>query len=235
MKPVVIFRHALTEGPGFLGQFLDEKHIPWRLVKIDQDEALPSSALEYSGVVLMGGPMSVNDDLPWISPLLALIREAVKADIPVLGHCLGGQLMSKALGGIVCKNPLKEIGWGEVSVSNHAEAKHWFGDLEGFQGFHWHGETFSLPAGASHLLSSVYCQNQAYSIGKHLAFQCHIEMTADMVRAWCEVGADEITEAAASPGVQQTQEMQHDLESRVAVLNTIARKVYERWIANLRA
>ena len=235
MKPVVIFRHALTEGPGFLGQFLDEKHIPWRLVKIDQDEALPSSALEYSGVVLMGGPMSVNDDLPWISPLLALIREAVKADIPVLGHCLGGQLMSKALGGVVSKTPLKEIGWGEVSVNNHAEATHWFGDLKGFQGFHWHGETFSLPAGASHLLSSVYCQNQAYSIGKHLAFQCHIEMTADMVKAWGEVGKDEITEAAASPGVQQIQEMQQDLESRVATLNTIARKVYERWIANLRA
>ena len=183
----------------------------------------------------MGGPMSVNDDLPWISPLLALIREAVKADIPVLGHCLGGQLMSKALGGVVSKTPLKEIGWGEVSVNNHTEATHWFGDLKEFQGFHWHGETFSLPAGASHLLSSVYCQNQAYSIGKHLAFQCHIEMTADMVKAWGEVGKDEITEAAASPGVQQIQEMQQDLESRVATLNTIARKVYERWIANLRA
>src|SRR5665647_2104054 len=94
MKSIVIFRHAGTEGPGYLGQLLNEKDIPWRLVKIDEGEVLPKSVLDFSGVVLMGGPMSVNDDLPWIPPLLGLIREAVKADIPVLGHCLGAQLMT---------------------------------------------------------------------------------------------------------------------------------------------
>ncbi len=234
MKPVVIFRHATTEGPGFLGTFLTEKNIPWRLVKIDQGEVLPDSALDFSGLVLMGGPMSVNDNLPWISPLLALVREAVKADIPVLGHCLGGQLISKALGAVVTKNPVKEIGWGEVNVDANAEARHWFGDLKAFQVFHWHGETFSLPTGATHLLSSVYCQNQAYSIGKHLAFQCHIEMTEDMVKAWCDVGADEIAQAATSPGVQQIPEMQNNLKTRVVALNAMARPVYERWIEGLK-
>lgn len=234
MKPVVIFRHAMTEGPGFLGAFLTEKNIPWRLVKIDQGETPPDSVLSFSGVVLMGGPMSANDDLPWIPPLLALIREAVKADIPVLGHCLGGQLISKALGAVVTRNTIKEIGWGEVNVNTNAETRHWFGDLKTFQTFHWHGETFSLPVGATHLLSSVYCQNQAYSIGKHLAFQCHIEMTADMVKAWCEVGADEITQAATSPGVQQVPEIENNLEARVAALNAMARPVYERWIEGLK-
>ncbi len=234
MKPVVIFRHAITEGPGLLGEFLTEKNISWRLVKIDQGEALPDSVLDFSGVVLMGGPMSANDDLPWILPLLALIREAVAADIPVLGHCLGGQLISKALGAVVTKNPVKEIGWGEVNVDDDAEAQRWFGDLKSFQVFHWHGETFSLPAGAAHLLSSGYCQNQAYSIGKHLAFQCHIEMTADMVKAWCDVGADEISQAATSPGVQQIPEIQNNLEARVAMLNAMARPVYQRWIEGLK-
>jgi GMP synthase-like glutamine amidotransferase len=234
MKPVVIFRHAATEGPGFLGAFLTEKHIPWRLVKIDEGEALPDSVLDFSGVVLMGGPMSVNDDLSWISPLLALIRVAVEADIPVLGHCLGGQLISKALGAIVMRNPIKEIGWGEVSVGANVEARYWFGDLKNFQAFHWHGETFSLPAGATHLLSSTYCQNQAYSIGKHLAFQCHIEMTTDLVKAWCEVGAAEIAHSSASPGVQQISEIQDNLETRVMALNAMARPVYERWIGSLK-
>ncbi len=235
MKPVVIFRHAATEGPGFLGSFLTEKNIPWRLIKIDEGEALPDSALGFSGAVLMGGPMSVNDDLPWIAPLLALIREAVKTDIPVLGHCLGGQLMSKALGAVVTQNPVKEIGWGEVNVDGNAEARHWFGSLRTLQVFHWHGETFTLPAGATHLLSSVCCQNQAYVIGKHLAFQCHIEMTADMVKAWCEVGADEIAQSSASPGVQQISAIQDNLEARVMALNATARPVYERWISGLKA
>jgi len=233
MKPIVIFRHASTEGPGYLGQFLDEKDIPWKLIRIDEGEALPDSVLDFSGVVLMGGPMSVNDNLPWIPPLLGMIRAAVKVDIPVLGHCLGGQLMTKALGGVVSRNPVKEIGWGEVLVDNNAEAQRWFGDLQKFQGFHWHGEAFSLPAGATHLLASSYCRNQAYSMGKHLAFQCHVEMTTDMVKTWCEVGAEEPVQSVASPGVQQTPEILRDLESRVAELNAVAKPIYERWITGL--
>jgi GMP synthase-like glutamine amidotransferase len=233
MKSIVIFRHAHTEGPGYLGQFLDEKDIPWKLIRIDEGDALPDSVLDFSGVVLMGGAMSVNDDLPWIPPLLGLIREAVNADIPVLGHCLGAQLMTKALGGVVSRNPVKEIGWGELLVDNNAEAQRWFGDLQKFQGFHWHGETFALPAGATHILASGYCWNQAYSMGKHLAFQCHVEMTTDMVKTWCEVGAEELIKAVASPGVQQTPEILRDLESRVAGLNAVARPIYERWITGL--
>lgn len=233
IKPVVIFRHALTEGAGFLGSFLNEHHIPWRMVRIDQGDPLPDTMQEYSGMVMMGGPMSVNDDLPWILPLLGLIREAIAADIPVLGHCLGGQLISKALGAAVSKNPVKEIGWGDVSVTQSAEAEHWFGNLQSFESFHWHGETFELPTGATHLLASAHCQNQTYCIGKHLAFQCHVEMTVNMVKTWCEVGTDELLESANSPAVQQASEIQRDLDARILALNAIARHAYTRWIAGL--
>lgn len=233
MKPVVIFRHASTEGPGYLGAFLDEKNIPWYLVKIDEGEPLPASILGSSGMVLMGGPMSVNDDLPWIPSLLALIREAVQHDIPVLGHCLGGQLMSKALGGEVTKNAVKEIGWGVVDVSQNALAKTWFGEIETFNSFHWHGETFSMPKGSTHLLSSPYCQNQAWGKGKHLAFQCHIEMTTDMVKTWCEVGESELKESAASPAVQQAGQMQQELELHCFFLNKVAKQIYGQWILGL--
>jgi GMP synthase-like glutamine amidotransferase len=234
MKPVVIFRHATIEGPGFLATFLDEHGIPWQLVKIDIGEPIPDSIVHYSGMALMGGPMSVNDDLPWLPPLFSRIREAMQLDIPVLGHCLGGQLVSKALGAKVSRNPVKEIGWGKVVTTDNMEAKRWFGDQTRLQVFHWHGETFDLPEGAAHLLSSEYCRNQAYSIGKHLAFQCHIEMTADMVRSWCENGAQEIREANNSPGVQQPEDIQRDLETKVAALQAVARPVYERWIAGLK-
>ena len=85
MKPVAIFRHFPIEGPGYLATFLDAHAIPWRLVRIDVGEALPASIGQFGGLVFMGGPMSVNDDLPWIAPALALIRQALASDIPVLG------------------------------------------------------------------------------------------------------------------------------------------------------
>lgn len=233
-KPVVIFRFAKIEGPGYLTTFLDTQHIPWQLISVDENDDIPSSILPYSGLVLMGGPMSVNDDLPWIPPLLNLIRQAVVHDIPLLGHCLGGQLISKALGAIVTQNAVKEIGWGEVVVSKNETAKHWFGNLESFNGFHWHGETFSLPKDATHLLASRYCGNQAYSIGKHLALQCHIEMTPEMVGDWCDAGVEEILSAAASPAVQSIDMIQQTLPLHCFFLGKVASHVYRQWVKGLK-
>ncbi len=234
MKPVAIFRHASTEGPGYLAEFLDERQIPWRLIVIDAGEAVPHSAEAYSGLVFMGGPMSVNDDLPWIPPTLALIREAVAMDIPVLGHCLGGQLISKALGGTVSRNPVKEIGWGEVAVADNDTARAWFGAMRHFSAFHWHGETFSMPQGATLMLSSEHCANQAYSLGKHLALQCHVEMTSAMIVSWCEAGAEEILAAKNSPAVQSAAEMQRQAAGELPRLQEVAARLYTKWIAGLR-
>ena len=126
----------------------------------------------------MGGPMSVNDRLAWIPKVLRLIRAAVAADIPVLGHCLGGQLLSKALGGRVRANREKEFGWLPVARVDSPQTESWLAGLPPrFEVFHWHGETFSLPAGATHLLRSRYCRNQAFVLGKNLGLQCHIEMS----------------------------------------------------------
>lgn len=236
MKSVAIFRHAKTEGPGYLATFLDARQIPWELIKVDEGDQLPKLAHAFSGLVFMGGPMSVNDDLPWIPPVLDLIRQAVAQDIPVLGHCLGGQLMAKALGGSVAANPVKEIGWGDVQVDSHSAAWHWFGEMAGFNSFHWHGETFQLPPQATHLLSSQFCKNQAFSIADmHLGFQCHIEMTEDMVKTWCDNGGSEVRESCVSPGVQMVDEIQRDLPLRVSALNQVADSVYQVWIRGLKA
>ena len=234
MKPIIIFQFIAHEGPGYLAEFLDAQAIEWQLVKVNEGDSLPTSILAYSGMVLMGGPMSVNDDLPWIPPLLDLIREADKNAIPLLGHCLGGQLISKALGAIVSRNPVKEIGWGEVTVSANDEAKKWFGGIAGFNSFHWHGETFSLPKGATHLLSSPYCANQAYAIGRHLALQCHIEMTLEMVKKWCDEGVDELAEAQSSPAVQQANVMLQNLPLHCLNLNKMANQLYTQWLKGLR-
>ena len=165
--------------------------------------------------------------------MLALVRDAVAGDIPVLGHCLGGQLISKALGGTVSRNPVKEIGWGEVTVADNDIARAWFSGARHFNAFHWHGETFTLPQGATHLLSSIYCANQAWAIGKHLALQCHVEMTAGMIVSWCEIGADEILASKDSPAVQSAAEMQRQMANELPRLRKVATQLYTKWLAGL--
>jgi GMP synthase-like glutamine amidotransferase len=157
----------------------------------------------------------------------------VREDVPVLGHCLGGQLMSKALGGTVRANPVKEIGWGPVEVLDCPEASAWFGDVRGFLSFHWHGETFSIPEGSVRVASSAACANQAFVLGPHLGMQCHVEMTPDLVNAWCESGGGEI-QACACASVQQVEEIRSHLKPRLSVLNGVAERLYDRWIAGLR-
>jgi GMP synthase-like glutamine amidotransferase len=235
MKPVAIFRHAPSEGPGYFAEFLNQHGIPWELIRIDEGDRVPLNARDFSGLVFMGGPMSVNDELPWIFFVLPLIRDAYTHDVPMLGHCLGGQLISKALGATVSRNPLKEIGWGRVEVSDNATAQAWFGDIRAFEAFHWHGETFSLPQGAVPLLSSVHCAHQAYAIGKHLAMQCHVEMTEPMIREWCEIGADEIAASSGSPAVQSAAAMQAQMHDKLPELHRVATQLYRHWLHGLAA
>jgi GMP synthase-like glutamine amidotransferase len=235
MKPVAIFRHSPTEGPGYFADYLDRAGVAWELIRIDQNEAVPVGVDRFSGLVLMGGPMSVNDDLPWIPPVMALIQDAVARDVPVLGHCLGGQLMAKALGGRVGVAPTKEIGWGEVQVSDAPLAAEWFGQARArFLSFHWHGETFSIPPGAQRVLSSPWCENQAFVLGPHLGMQCHLEMTEDLIRSWCEGGRREIERSRASPGVQPVAQILENLDQRVRDLHAAADHVYQRWIRAIR-
>lgn len=233
MNPVAIFRHAPAEGPGHLAGFLDAHGIPWQLIRVDANDAIPEDVAAFSGLVFMGGPMSVNDNLPWIPQVLHLIRRAIGRDVPVLGHCLGGQLMAKALGGMVVLNRYKEIGWGEVLVEDNNTARSWFGSVGAFDAFHWHGETFSLPSGAAPVLTNRHCTNQAFAVGKHLALQCHVEMTAEMIDAWCKLGAHELAASAASPAVQTAQAIQAATPEKLPRLHVVADRLYGRWISGL--
>lgn len=235
MKPIAVIRHSPTEGPGHFATFLERHSRPWTLIRIDAGEPVPSSADDFAGLCLMGGPMSVNDQLDWIPPLLQLIRQVMAADKPVIGHCLGGQLMSRALGGTVSRNPVKEIGWGKVKVVDSPVARQWLGDIQGFESFHWHGETFSIPEGATRILESAVCANQAFVLGKHLGMQCHVEMKREMVEAWCESGAEEIRDASPADTVQTPAEMAIDIDRRLATLSKHAEVLYTRWLQGLPA
>ncbi len=233
MLPVAIFRHSPTEGPGYFATYLERHGIPWTLLAVDAGAAIPLSAEEFSGLAFMGGPMSVNDDLPWIPAVLQLIRSAVDRDIAVLGHCLGGQLMAAAMGASVARNPVKEIGWGRVDVAESETARAWFGETRSFLSYHWHGETFTIPRGATCVAFSRYCANQAFVLDRHLGLQCHVEMTEEMIRAWAESGKREI-ERAAGDSVQPAAEMQRYLSARVRALHGVAEQLYGHWIEGLK-
>ena len=233
MKPVAIVRVARSEGPGYFDTYLQRRSIAARLIALDAGESVPRDARRFSGLVFMGGPMSVNDDLPWIIPALELIRDAVRKDVPVLGHCLGGQLMSRAFGGAVRANAVREIGWGEVRVCDNEVARDWLGELPAFESFHWHGETFSIPPGATRVLENANCGNQAFALGKHFGMQCHVEMTGELIRAWLESGAAELRDAGDSPAVQRPGQIELDMPGKLERLHAVADRIYERWTRGL--
>jgi GMP synthase-like glutamine amidotransferase len=233
MKPVVICRYAPQDGPGYFATYLTQHSIDWCLVKLDEGDTLPD-VNSVTGLAMMGGPMSVNDELPWLTRMLSFVRDCIALDVPVIGHCLGGQLLSKALGGVITRNAVKEIGWAEVQIENATFARQW-GPAQPFVSYHWHGETFSIPPAAIRIWSNAQCANQAFIIDKHIGMQCHIEMTDHMICEWCETGAEEIELGLMrSPAVQTPAAMRENMTSKLEDLHRVADRVYGRWITGLR-
>ncbi|OQA31191.1 MAG: glutamine amidotransferase [Betaproteobacteria bacterium ADurb.Bin341] len=237
MRPVAVFRHFRTEGPGYFAIFLERHGIPWRIIAIDEEETVPVDPQAFSGLCFMGGPMNASDPLPWIERVCSLIRNAADAGIPVVGHCLGGQLISKALGGTVTRNPVPEIGWGPVRAEDDAIARHWLGAWAGQEVavFHWHKQTFSIPPGASRLLTSATCVNQAFALGPHLGLQCHVEMLPEMIRRWCKAWNKETSGLdPLPPSIQTPEMMEAELATRLPQMRRLADQLYGVWIKGLR-
>lgn len=245
MPPIAVFQHAADVAPGYFVEWLQASGLPLRILHPYLGEAVPDDPRAFSGLCFMGGPMSVNDPLPWLEDELRLIRAADRAGVPVIGHCLGGQLLAKALGAPVARHPVKEIGWGEVTVTDAALAARWLGaDVPpSFEVFQWHGESFALPPGAHNFLASEHCRNQAFAIERegyaHLGMQFHCEMTPALIRAWLQdpTWREEIEEerrATGGPGVQEAERMLERVEERCARMNARAARIYERWSEGLR-
>jgi GMP synthase-like glutamine amidotransferase len=130
-------------------------------------------------------------------------------------------------------NSCKEIGWGEVRVCDNGVARQWLGELQAFETFQWHGETFSIPPGATRVLENSHCPNQAFALGNHFGMQCHVEMTEELVRVWVRGGSDEMKAAQASPAVQTASEIERDVETRLQRLHEVADRIYDRWIEGI--
>ncbi|MDH5287612.1 MAG: type 1 glutamine amidotransferase [Betaproteobacteria bacterium] len=233
MRPVAIFRFSPGDEPGRFAHWLDAHGVPWRLIALHEGEVVPADARAFAGIGTMGGPMSVNDALPWVAPMEALMRDAVAAGVPVIGHCLGGQLLAKALGAKVGTARTTEIGWIDVEATDDAAAGEWFGGRTRFATFEWHYEAFELPPGAQRVLTNAFNENQGYVIdGRHVGFQGHVEMTAEIARGWIANSPDELP-ASSDASMQSAADILANLDARVAALNAVADAIYSRWATNL--
>jgi GMP synthase-like glutamine amidotransferase len=235
MKPILVLQNMHSDSPGYLGTWLQEQGLAFEVRSAASGDPWPDSMQGHSGLAVLGGAMSANDPLPFLRATERLILDAMDRDRPVIGHCLGGQLMARALGVRVHASPAPEIGWQAIEVVDGPEARAWLGTEPRATVMQWHYEAFELPPGATLLARSAACAHQAFAIGPHLGMQFHIEMDAAKVEAWMAEG-DPLWASAQERHPASVQDPATLLAQAPGVLpahQTLARQVYGRWARGL--
>ncbi|MDD5559427.1 type 1 glutamine amidotransferase [Candidatus Methylomirabilis sp.] len=235
MKPLLVFQHIGCETPGIFLDVLQAQKRPVETVRLYDGDQVPSDLSPYSGLLVMGGPMSVNDeaDFPWLRTEDRLLKEALALDFPTLGICLGSQLIAKAAGGTIRQGPRKEIGWYPVHLTMAARHDRLFGGFPAsIKVFEWHGEYFDMPPGAINLARSALYECQAFSIGRNIyGLLFHLEVTASMVSDWVRTFTQELE------GVKdyiRPDTILEQLPARIDALNRRARILFSRFCESLR-
>ncbi len=188
MARLMVFQHVPYEILGTLNPLFKRSGFRIRYINFGRHPDAKPSLDGYDGLVVLGGPMSAYETRkhPYLTTELHLIEDAIKKDIPVLGICLGAQLIARTLGAPVSKHHEKEIGWYDVSRTHAAERDPVVGHFKDSEKiFQWHGDTFERPRGAVHLASSKICRNQAFRYGEKVyGFQFHMEVDEPMIERW---------------------------------------------------
>lgn len=233
MKPVLVLQHMDGDGPGYLATWLRRQGVPFEVFNTAAGQDFPSSMDAHGALAVLGGEMSANDDLPSLRRAEALIRESMAGDRPVIGHCLGGQLMAKALGARVVDAAAPEIGWQTMRVLAHGEAKAWFGGASELTVFQWHHEAFELPQGAVPLAGSRACAHQAFAVGRHLGMQFHVEVDAHKLALWsASRDRDYLRLQKTCPTVQGGEAMRAQAADALAAQQALADRLYARWLGS---
>jgi GMP synthase (glutamine-hydrolysing) len=227
MKPVLILQHQSDDGPAFLATWLRANGLSFEVFNTQAGQDFPASMAPYGALAVLGGEMSANDALPSLRQAERLILEAMMQQRPVVGHCLGGQLMARALGARVQPTGTEEIGWHEIVPTPAGAA--WFDGLAPRTVFQWHREGFELPAGAEHLAGNAACAHQAFAIGPHLAMQFHIEIDEGKLRDWV-FQLERTPSPSPGPSVQGPQAIQALSRSLLSVQQRLAHRLYQRWL-----
>lgn len=185
---ILIIKHVECEGAGTIEEFFRKKKFPIRIVELYNGDVLPKDFKDIDAVVSMGGPMNVyeEDKYPFLKDEDIFLKKVLKEEIPLLGVCLGSQLIAKAAGAKVTQAPKKEIGWFDVELTKEGKKDELFRGLDGqFEVFQWHGDTFEIPQSGKHLALSKDCHHQALKVGPcAYGLQFHIEVTKDIIADW---------------------------------------------------
>jgi GMP synthase-like glutamine amidotransferase len=183
---VTVIMHVENEGPGLFGELLRSSGADVRTVRLHRGDRLPPVA-EVDAALTLGGPMNVYEEAayPFLAAETAFLREAAAHGLPVLGICLGAQLIAKAAGAAVTKNPVPELGWGIVSLTDAGRADPLFAGLpEALPVFQWHGDTFAIPADGALLATGGDCRNQALRHRNSWGLQFHLEADRALLSSW---------------------------------------------------
>lgn len=223
--------HSPTETVGLMEPILKKLKFPFKEVHLYDGEGLPRDTSDLEGLIVMGGPMNVDEirAYPFLLPEVQLIEKALQEKKPVLGICLGAQLIAKALGSKVYPNKEKELGWHPIHTTEQAA------DDSLFKAFpsktnvlHWHGDTFDLPKEAVHLAYSDRCKNQAFKWGSNVyALQYHLEVTPPMLKQWC-ASKDGICDIKAAG--ESSEKIQKETPAAHHALQPLAEKFFHSYL-----
>jgi GMP synthase-like glutamine amidotransferase len=204
MSSCLVFQHIAPEKSFAIGEALTAAGVVVETREVFAGDSIPTGIADFEGLVVMGGPMSATSDegFPTRAAEIGVLADALGAGVPILGVCLGAQLLAAAAGGMVIAGTAgQEIGWGDVDLSAAASEDPLLGGLPNrLTVLHWHGDTFELPVGATHLASSSRYPNQAFRVGERAwGFQFHVEVDGDAVQSFLAEFGDEARSAGIDP------------------------------------
>lgn len=221
MSEVLVVQNTRVEGSGYLGEFLSNDGFVITSVNA-KHEKLPEKI--YSLVVILGAPESANDDLAYLQAEQKLIKKTVDDNVPLIGICLGSQLIAKTFGGKVYRGPKKEIGfYHDLVIDNNS--KLFSGFTNPFTVFHWHGDTFDLPEKATRLAHSTNYPNQAFQIGSAVGLQFHLEVNAEMVNLWLDKTQEKLQQI---PYIDP-QKIRSDIDENISIVKNNMNNFYNNF------
>jgi len=228
MSKILAIQHIHCETLGTIGEALDAAGIAIELVRTFEGQPVPTTMEGTSGLLIMGGPMGVyeQDRHPFLKREIRLIEQALQEDKPILGVCLGSQLLASALGVRVTKGKTKEIGWYPVALAPAGSTDSlWIGLEPSFTAYHWHGDVFNLPSGAVSLASSDLTRCQAFRYGHHAyGFLFHLEITEDIIKDMVKTFQEELEESGVNGS-----EIIAQTKTHLPRLRKIGQMVFKRW------